>query len=188
MFEKIFDLVKNNFKNPKLYIGILIVLLCFLVLFPYIDANFFYYQRINDRIDILHKISEIDTDAIAENPVLATEYEHILSEIEKQSYESGSFGSIFIKETNSTVNLIKFLTGAAIFWILGIVCFFIKGFKSLSNKFFVFAFFVIIGIPCGFIAKAIPTIVTPIVNYIGFPVLTIVVIALLLTREKKEDK
>ena len=100
MFEIIFDLVKNNFKNPKLYIGILIALLCLSVLFPYIDANFFYYQRINDRIDILQKISEIDTDAIAENPVLATEYEHILSEIEKQSYENGSFGSIFIKIHN----------------------------------------------------------------------------------------
>ena len=59
MLGKLFDLVKGNFKNPKLYICILIVLLCFLVLFPYIDANVFYYQRINDRIDILKKISRI---------------------------------------------------------------------------------------------------------------------------------
>ena len=84
MLEKIFDLVKSNFKNPKLYIGILIVLLCFLVLFPYIDANVFYYQRINDRIDILQKISEIDPESLAENQILSDEYNRILSEIDKQ--------------------------------------------------------------------------------------------------------
>lgn len=38
----------------------------------------------------------------------------------------------------------------------------------------------------GFIARAIPIIITPIVNYIGFPIIIIVVIALLATGEKKE--
>lgn len=46
MVEKIFDAIKSNLKNPKLYIGILVLLLCGLLLFPYIDANVFYYQRV----------------------------------------------------------------------------------------------------------------------------------------------
>ena len=69
MFEKIFDLIKNNFKNPKLYVFLLVVLLTVLVLFPYIDANFFYYNRVNDRIDILTKVSEINVEQIQENEI-----------------------------------------------------------------------------------------------------------------------
>lgn len=34
MVEKIFDLVKSNLKNPKLYISMLVILLVVLVLFP----------------------------------------------------------------------------------------------------------------------------------------------------------
>ena len=185
MFEKIFDLVKNNFKNPKLYIVILTVLLCFLVLFPYIDANFFYYQRINDRIDVLQKISELNVESIAENEVLKDEYNRILSEIEKQS--DGSLGSVFIKETNPTTNIIKFVSGAFLFWIISVACFFIKGFKNVGYKFFGFIFFIFLGIVFGFIAKVIPTIVNPAVNYIGFPAMIIIIVALLATGGKKED-
>lgn len=184
MLEKIFDLVKSNFKNPKLYIGILIVLLCFLVLFPYIDANVFYYQRINDRIDILQKISEIDPESLADNQILSDEYNRILSEIDKQS--DGSLGSVFIKETDSTTNIIKFVSGAFLFWILAIACFFIKGFKNIGYKIFGFILCTMVGVAFGFIARAIPTIITPIVNYIGFPIVIIVVIALLATGGKKK--
>lgn len=77
MFEKIFDLIKNNFKNPKLYVFLLVVLLTVLVLFPYIDANFFYYNRVNDRIDILTKVSEINVEQIQENEILYKEYNSI---------------------------------------------------------------------------------------------------------------
>lgn len=41
MKEKIFDLIKENLKNPKLYLGLFIVIIVILLLFPYIDANFF---------------------------------------------------------------------------------------------------------------------------------------------------
>ena len=112
MFEKIFDLIKNNFKNPKLYVFLLVVLLTVLVLFPYIDANFFYYNRVNDRIDILTKVSEINVEQIQENEILYKEYNSILTEIEKQS--SGNIGSVFIKEADNTVNLIKFITGGVL--------------------------------------------------------------------------
>ena len=106
MLEKIFDLIKNNFKNPKLYVFLLVILLTVLVLFPYIDANFFYYNRVNDRIDILTKVSEINVEQIQENEILHKEYNSILAEIDKQS--TGSVGSVFIKESNNTVNLIKY--------------------------------------------------------------------------------
>lgn len=138
MFEKIFDLIKNNFKNPKLYVFLLVVLLTVLVLFPYIDANFFYYNRVNDRIDILTKVSEINVEQIQENEILYKEYNSILTEIEKQS--SGNIGSVFIKEADNTVNLIKFITGGVLVWLIALLCLFIKGFKNWGHRILGFVF------------------------------------------------
>lgn len=184
MLEKIFDLVKNNFKNPKLYIFLLIFLLVGLVLFPYIDANFFYYDRVNDRIDILTKVSEIDVKQMQENEILYKEYNSILSEIDKQS--SGNIGSVFIKESNKTVNLIKFITGGSLIWLIAIMCLFIRGFKCWWHRVLGFVLFGGLGCVLGLISKSIPTIAYPMVNYIGFPVLIIIVIALLATGGKNK--
>ena len=41
MKDLIVNLIKNNLKNLKLYIGLFALLLVVLLLFPYIDANFF---------------------------------------------------------------------------------------------------------------------------------------------------
>lgn len=185
MFEKVFDLIKNNFKNPKLYIFLLVALLTVLVLFPYIDANFFYYSRVNNRIDVLTKVSEINVEELQHNEILLKEYNSILAEIEKQP--SGSVGSVFVKESNNTVNLIKFITGGSLIWIIAILCFFIKGFKNFGYRILGFVLIAWGGCILGIVAKAIPTIVNPMVNYIGFPVLLIIVVALLATGGKTKN-
>ena len=74
MKEKIFELFKTNLKNPKLYIGLFIILVMVLLLFPYIDANYFYYSRVEKRINILDKVTEIDKDEVQNNTILKEEY------------------------------------------------------------------------------------------------------------------
>ena len=51
--EKVFELLKTNLKNPKLYVGLFIILIVAVLLFPYIDANWLYYGRVEKRIEIL---------------------------------------------------------------------------------------------------------------------------------------
>ena len=189
MLEKLFDEIKKNLRNPKLYVLLLSLILIGLLLFPYIDANVFYYNRVNNRIDILDQMTQLDIEKIQDNDVLTQEYARILSEIEKQS--DGSLGSVFRKETNPTVNLIKFLTGSGLFWILAVACFFIKTFKSFGSR--LAGFILIGGFGClsGMIAKSIPTILNPMVNYIGYPVSLFIIVALLATsgsKQKKESK
>ena len=81
MVEKVFDIIKDNLKNPKLYIALLTIIVVILLLFPYIDANFFYYNRVEKRIDILKAISDIETEKVENNSILKAEYENILEEI-----------------------------------------------------------------------------------------------------------
>ena len=83
MWEKIIDEIKNNLRNPNLYIVLIIVIMVFLLLFPYIDANIFYYNRVNSRIEILNKMSEIDVEKIQNNEIFMKEYDSLLDEIEK---------------------------------------------------------------------------------------------------------
>ncbi len=186
MKEKLFAKLWDNLRNPKLYVFIIAVFIVALVLLPYIDANVFYYKRVNNRIDILKKLEAIDVEELKNDEVLLREYNSILSEVEKQS--DGSLGSVFRKETDKSVILFKFLTGGSLCWLIAIFCLFIKGFKNFGNRILGFLVFTILGGITGLLAKAIPTISNPVVNYIGFPVLLIAIIALLATSGNKKKK
>jgi len=186
MPEKIFDTIRSNLKNPKLYVLMLAILIVILVLFPYIDANIFYFNRVKNRIEILEKMSEFNTESIESIPALKNEYDSILNEIENQS--NGSLGSIFIKETDKTINTIKFVTGGFLVWLLAIACFFMKRFKNLGHRIATIILLTIVGGITGGISRAIPTLITPMVNYIGFPLLLIILLALLATSNSKEKK
>ncbi len=183
MQEKLFDLVKNNLKNPKLYALLLALTIVFFLLFPYLDANIFYYKRINDRVEVLEKVSALDSDLIAENSTLKTEYERILVEISNQPESMVS--SILTKENSISATIAKFISGGFLFWVIAFCCFGLKGFKNFGYKLLGFVMFLIIGVLFGFIAKAIPTIFNPWVNCIGFPIILIIFAALLLTSNKK---
>ena len=188
MFEKIFDEIKTNLKNPQLYIFLLVGILLTLLFFPYIDANIFYYKRVKNRIDILTQISLIDIKSIQNNEILISEYQNILLEIEKQS--KGSLGSVFIKETNKNVNNWKFISGGFLFWIIAIACLFMNTFKTTTQKWGGLVLVAILGVIFGFLGKVIPTIINPWVNYIGFPLLILLIICLLATtgsKKKSED-
>ena len=185
MNEKIIEEIIKNLKNPRFYVYLLVLLLVFLLLFPYIDANFFYYRRVNNRIDILTKMAEADLSKIEENPVLSKEYENLLTEIEKQT--DGSIGSIFMKDKEPHVQLLKFVTGGSLIWIIAIGVLFSKK-NSTGNRLISSVVFGIIGCIAGAISMVLPTVITPMVNYIGFPFLLAIIIVLLAAESMKQKK
>lgn len=186
MNEKLFDLVKDNLKNPKMYAIILLMGIVFFWLFPYIDANIFYYRRINDRVDILTKVSALNENIINKNEIIKSEYESILSEISEQP--ESTMTRILSKETSSRMTTAKFISGGIIFWIIAFACFGIKGFKNIGYKIIGFVIFVIIGIVFGFIAKSLPNVFNPWVNCVGFPIALFVIAALFITSNNKAPK
>ena len=54
-YEELLEGFKKNYKRPKMWICIGIIAFCFVLLFPYIDSNFFYFSRMEKRIDILDR-------------------------------------------------------------------------------------------------------------------------------------
>jgi hypothetical protein len=186
MKEKLFDLIKENLKNPILYVIIIVLLITVLFLFPYIDANFFYYNRVDNRIDILTKMTELDMEKIDNNQILRDEYNNIMQEISIQS--KSSINQVISKDSRMSVRIIKFVSGGFILWILAFMCMAIKQVSGIGRKILGFGFFLILGMVVGLIAASLPNIITPWVNYVGFPVLVIAFIALLVTGGGKKNK
>ena len=183
--DKLYDTIKSNLKNPRMYAVIIILIFSVLWLFPYLDANLFYYKRVNDRVDILTKISNLDSERIQQDPTLKAEYESILNELSQQP--ESTINNIFQKESRGSVNLAKFITGGLLSWVIAFACLKMSGINTIPKRLLGLILFFIIGVVLGSIAKATPNIFNPWVNYIGFPLLQVVVIALLMT-SKKENK
>lgn len=183
MIEKIFDFIKDNLRNPKLYIFLLVVVCVVILIFPYIDANIFYYDRVEQRISILKEVATIDPDTLKDNPVLVSEYESIIAEIGRQ--KDGSVGSLFITQSSKEVQNIKFVTGASFTWLLAFCCLFIKNFKNFWNRLLGVIVFGSFGFGFGWIAKLMPTIINPVCNYILIPLLQVVLFGLLISSTGK---
>lgn len=178
MLDKIFELLKNNLKNPKLYVGLFLLLVIGLLLFPYIDANYFYYGRVERRIDILEKMAKIDKSTLEENIVLKNEYNSILKEISKQ--KNGSIGNIFITENTKAIQKNKFISGGILLWIVGLICLFVK-MERYWYKFLGLVLFGLFGAIAGYISMILPTVISPKCNYIVMPFLQLILFGILVT-------
>lgn len=175
-----------NMNKRKLGVSVIIAFVSILILFPFIDTNFFYANRIKSRIDILQKITELDMDKINQDKNLTKEYESIVKEI------NDSDNNYINKVLNNNKNdhtIGKFISGGILWWLLGIiVLFFYNVFNKEDNKkgknwgtrIAGFILCAIIGGLIGLICSIIPTIFNIWVNYIIIPVLVLVLMILLL--------
>ncbi len=171
----------------KLGIIVIIVVVSILILFPFIDTNFFYANRIKNRIDILQKITELDMNKINQDQKLSKEYESILKEINESD---GNYINKILNNNSRDHTIEKFISGGCILWLLGIVVLIFynkfnkdessKGKKNWGTRIGGFIIFTIIGGIIGLICSIIPTIFNILVNYIIVPILVVVFLILLL--------
>ncbi len=152
IIEELVELFKRNYKRPKLWLSIATILFIVVLLIPYIDSNFFYFTRIEKRINVLDKIMAVDPDTKNSNQAYVDEYQRILLEMEQQSERSiNSLMNKFINQVKYLTSMgnregnirIKFFTGA--FWLLLItVCIpFMNTFKKRSDKLIAFVLLLI---------------------------------------------
>lgn len=170
----ILSILKDT-KNYKTIAWVFIIaILLLIVLYPIIDANFLYYKRVSNRIEILDKINKIEIEKIEENEKLKQEYDLILNEISEK--ENNYLNNIFIKETSSRNNVIKFISSSWMFIIVGLILPFTKdkskGKRTWNN---VLGGLLCLGIAWlfGFVGYKIPTIINIVVNIILYQIIMI---------------
>lgn len=182
--ELIVSWIQKNLKNPKLYAALAVLIIVIAIVFPYIDANFFFYNRIEKRVSILQSLSEIDMEKVSKYPALQEEYDAVISEIEKQRELSIS-GAISSEQTTNNVPLFKFLSGGALAWIIALCVPFMNTFKDKKTKVLALLLLALFGGILGWIGYIIPTIFNPWINYIGYPVLQLIALIALAIKPKQ---
>ena len=172
--------IKRNYKKPKLWITVLVLLIVFFWIMPYVDSNLWYYDRMEKRVQILEQIASLDMSKIEANEVLKSEYQSILNEIQIQ--EDIRLGSIINKFANCISEIfggvsdegnpwIKAFTGAFWFILITILIPFMNTFKSKREKMMGFLLFAIFSLIACVVCANIPIIINPFINYIGIPLI-----------------
>ncbi len=196
ILELIVDFLKRNYKKPKLWFGILGILVFIILIFPYIDSNTFYYTRIEKRISILEHLTQLDETAINSNPVYRQEYESILQEIQLQRERSvNSIATQLFDTVNSSWTtgkdqgnkILKFISGAIWFLIVTICVPFMNTFKKRSDKLVAFIVMIILSTIVGCIFMAIPIIYRSWINYFVIPIAQLVIVIVLVGKKDKKS-
>lgn len=196
ILELIVDFLKRNYKKPKLWFGILGILVFIILIFPYIDSNTFYYTRMEKRISILEHLTRLDETTINSNPVYRQEYESILQEIQLQRERSvnsiatqlfDTVNSSWTTGKNQGNKILKFISGAIWFLIVTICVPFMNTFKKRSDKLVAFIVMIILSTIVGCIFMAIPIIYRSWINYFVIPIAQLVIVIVLVGKKDKKS-
>lgn len=193
MGEKILDWLGKIITGPKsrlFWAFVIVALVIGIIVFPYIDANFLYYDRIEKRIDNLTSLVELSGTSLEENEALYAEYLSILEEMETAREKALSNAT----SSQDTVHdrRVKFFTGAGLWYFLALIVLFSKkktekwSIKKVFNNFCSTVLCFGIGTGIGWIFTMIPTLGVVEVNAVLTLILEVVVLWLLIDQPKKK--
>lgn len=191
--DKLMELLVNivTGKKSRLFWAVIIVLaIVIVIIYPYIDANILYYDRIEKRIDNLQKLVDLTGKPLEENEALNNEYLSILEEMENAREKALSNATSI--EDSMHDRRVKFLAGASLWYLAAVMVLFTKkktekwSLKKVINNFCAAALCFGIGTGIGWIFTKIPTIGGVEVNA-GFTlILEVAVLWLLIEQPKKK--
>lgn len=192
LIKKLFEIATG--KKAKIFWAVILtIIVLLLVLYPYIDANFLVFSRINKRIDILERITQLDLGKINENQTLHKEYNSIIEEI--SAIQEKSVGTITTRQDTRNEKVIKFISGGSLFWLVSLIVLFsknkkdnISALKKMFNNVMSAILCAFIGYFGALIGKNIPTIINVWLNVIGFPFIQIAIIGLIVYGTSKNNK
>lgn len=192
LIKKLFEIATG--KKAKIFWAVfLAIIVLLLVLYPYIDANFLVFSRINKQIDILERVTQLDLDKINNNSALYKEYNSIIEEI--STIREKSVGTITTRQDTYNDKTIKFISGGSLFWLVSLIILFsknkkdnISALKKIYSNMMSAILCVVLGYFFALIGKNIPTIVNIWINAIGFPCIQIAIIGLIVYGTSKNNK
>lgn len=192
MGEKLIDLLGKIVTGPKsriFWAFVIVALVVGIIIFPYIDANYLYYDRIERRINNLQALVDLTGIPLQENEDLYAEYESIIEEMES-AREKALSNTANNKDTIQD-RRVKFLSGAGLWYIVALMVLITKkktekwSFKRIFNNFCSTVLCVGIGSGIGWVFTLIPTLGLVGVNVGLTIILEVIVLWLLIEKPKK---
>ena len=192
LIKKLFEIATG--KKAKIFWAVILtIIVLLLALYPYIDANFLVFSRINKRIDILERITQLNLDKIDANLALQEEYNSIIGEI--SAIQEKSVGTITTRQDTSNEKIIKFISGGSLLWLVSLIVLFsknkkdnISALKKIFNNMMSAILCVVLGYFLALIGKNMPTIANVWINAFGFPCIQIAIIGLIVYGTSKNNK
>lgn len=194
MGETIFKWLEKVITGPKsryFWAFAIIALVAGVIVFPYIDANFLYYDRIEKRINNLQDMIELAGGSLEDNESLKAEYNSILEELE--TAREKALSNATNKVDTPRDRQIKFLAGAVLFYIVAVIVLFSKdrnerlSLKKFLNNLLAALLCIVIGSGVGWIYTLFPTFVTSeLTATLGF-VVEVVFLWLVIEQPKKKS-
>lgn len=186
MGDKILVLLEKVITGPKsrfFWALIVVTIIIGIIVFPYIDANFLYYDRIEKRINNLYTLVQLTETSLQENEALNAEYQSILDEMEA-AREKALFNATNSKDTEYDYK-VKFFAGAGLWYIVGFILLFNKknekiSFRKIITNIFSTVICLTIGSAIGWLFALVPTLGATWINAILTIVLQVFVLWLLI--------
>lgn len=168
---------------------VLVLVVAIVMIYPYVDANFLCYDRIEKRLNNLEKLASISGQTIYENEDLKAEYDSIINEIEDSQ---SRHITLYADEEESRFDYsLKVIGGGLLWFVVALVCLFSKDKNQkltpkifLTKNLFIFLACVLIGLFLGWLLAKIPVIITPWLNAIIYIIVELIVVYLLMTPKK----
>lgn len=192
MGEKLLDWLQKIVTGPRsrlFWAFVIIALIIAVIVFPYIDANYLYYNRIEKRISNLQALVEISGSTIEESEALNAEYQSILQEME--SAREKALSNATNAEDSIHNRRVKFFAAAGLWYFVAVLVLFAKkkgeklSFRKLFNNFCSMVLCFIIGSVLGWVFTMIPTLGYVEVNAVFSIIVELVVVWLLIVQPKK---
>lgn len=192
LIKKILEIATG--KKAKIFWAVILtIIVLLLVMYPYIDANSLVFSRINRRIDILERITQLDIEKINSNAALQEEYNSIIKEI--SMIQDKSVSTIATRQDTNNEKTIKFISGGILSWFISLFVLFQKNkkenisvFKIIFNNLMSTALCIAIGYLFALVGRSIPTIINIWINAIVFPCIQIAIIVLLIYGTSNNNK
>lgn len=140
-----------------------------------------YYRNLEKKAELLSELHALSMQGIEENGDLYPIYQETVRELSARKVTPPRLPTFSL---TISITLGKAISGAALWIILALVAPF--GVYGENNKIAGSVLLGLVAILFGFLGAVIPTIVNPWVNYLGFPLLQLVVIITVSVRSKKE--
>ncbi|EIE03477.1 hypothetical protein [Leptospira licerasiae] len=184
--SQLFQSIRDIFPEIRLrhfaytFVFLFLLLIVGLFIFESI-SGYFYFNRVENRVNSLKELASIDINRLKADPELDKLYKQTV--IELKIYQIRSISSIpfeiqssLFGDQNLWTQILKFITGGFLWFLILLVPLFNEEEKNRIGGVIVMG---CIGIIFGFIGILIPSI-SPWVNYIGYPFAQLTIILIMI--------